>query len=351
MNTSSVTAEDLSPADRHRQPRTAASSTGTFVDTRRRRLHRQRPGHRRRRPPTSAAGTRSRRRCCRATWSRSPVRIRSRCPDITAEPPVREGNDVVVHGTATNVARRLGVNAQLHPPGGGKFAGGVGSSGGAFLDIGARSAASSRPSADDAAARRTGPRGSPAWATNCRPRRRSTRRRRGRRARARGRPGRRRADADARRLRGRRRRPAGVGGCGAPYSPNEARTASRSLINQANAGQDLTITGVAQPGAGASLVTLIDSAGKTVTAPAFGGASWTSTVPSGSLAGLADGPIRVGSTFTPFGNGATVGGLVTQGHDGPQRRHGLRRQRRLHRGAERRAAQQRRHDQVHDRRL
>jgi len=63
-------------------------------------------------------------------------------------------------------------------------------------------------------------------------------------------------------------------------------------------------------------VTLIDSTGKTVTAPAGGAGSWTATVPASSLAGLADGAIRVASTYS-IGAGQTVGGLVSKDATAP----------------------------------
>src|SRR4051812_32955102 len=55
-------------------------------------------------------------------------------PDITAETPVVQGNSVVVHGTVGAGVDPSLISVQLHPAGGGKFAAGVGSSGGQFLD-------------------------------------------------------------------------------------------------------------------------------------------------------------------------------------------------------------------------
>jgi hypothetical protein len=57
-------------------------------------------------------------------------------PNLSVEQPVLQGDTVVVHGTASNIPAGWGVSAQIFPAGGGKFAGGVGSSGGAFLDTG-----------------------------------------------------------------------------------------------------------------------------------------------------------------------------------------------------------------------
>src|SRR5256885_13154676 len=88
------------------------------------------------------------------------------------------------------------------------------------------------------------------------------------------------------------------------------------MVNVANAGSDLTLSGVSQPGASASGVTLIDSAGRTVTAPAAGAGTWSATVPAASLAQLADGAIKVASTYS-IGAGKTVGGLVSKDTTAP----------------------------------
>src|SRR4051795_11036659 len=53
-------------------------------------------------------------------------------PDITAEPPVVEGNAIVVHGTASGVDTSP-LDIAVAPAGAGKFGGGIGSSGGQFL--------------------------------------------------------------------------------------------------------------------------------------------------------------------------------------------------------------------------
>ena len=107
--------------------------------------------------------------------------------------------------------------------------------------------------------------------------------------------------------------PAGVGGCPA-YAPNEAKSVSRSLINSNSA--DLLVSGVAQPNATASTVTLTDSAGHIVTAPAVGGAAWTATVPAAQLQSLSDGPISIGSAYS-IGKGATVKGLLSKDATAP----------------------------------
>src|SRR3954469_12240624 len=60
-------------------------------------------------------------------------------PDITAEAPVVEGNAVVVHGAVGAGVDTSVLDVQIAPAGAGKFAGGIGSSGGQFLSsIGAR---------------------------------------------------------------------------------------------------------------------------------------------------------------------------------------------------------------------
>src|SRR3954447_14003015 len=48
-------------------------------------------------------------------------------PDITADTPIVEGSTVVVHGTIGAGVDPSLVSVQLHPAGGGRFAGGIGS--------------------------------------------------------------------------------------------------------------------------------------------------------------------------------------------------------------------------------
>ena len=100
-------------------------------------------------------------------------------------------------------------------------------------------------------------------------------------------------------------------GCAQPSRPNEATGVSRAMISQPNLNTDLTVNGVGQPLAVATGVTLIDSVGRTVSAPALGGATWTANVPAAQLAGLSDGPIKIGSMFA-FGAGGTVKGLLSK---------------------------------------
>src|SRR3954452_7341205 len=228
-------------------------------------------------------------------------------PDITAEPPVVEGNSVVVHGTAGAGVDTTLLDVQIAPAGAGKFAGGVGSSGGQFLSsIGPRGFAATfamdpgsathwtaRFTGLDAgsfALASTGPATSvfdpfalaavdPPVATTVG------------------------YEAGA--------TPGSVPGCAGAYAPNEAKSASRSLINVANVGSDLTVTGVSQPGASATGITLIDSTGKTVATPASGAGTWTATVPAAQLSGLADGAIKIASTYS-IGAGKTATGLLSK---------------------------------------
>jgi hypothetical protein len=232
-------------------------------------------------------------------------------PDITAEPPVLEGDTVVVHGTAGPGVDTSLLGVQLHPAGGGRFAGGVGSAGGQFLDSLTPRGFAATFAMDPGGAGRWTARFSglgdqlpvasagtaivefdpnalaavdPAVATI--------------------------VDYEAGAT------PGPAPGCSAPYAPNEAKSASRSLINAANVGSDLTVSGVSQPGASATGVTLIDSAGKTVSAAASGAGAWSATIPASSLSGLADGAIKVASTYS-IGAGKTVGGLLNKDTTAP----------------------------------
>ena len=228
-------------------------------------------------------------------------------PDITAEPPVVEGNAVVVHGTAGAGVDTSLLDVQIAPAAAGKFAGGVGSSGGQFLsslgpkgfaatfsmDPGAAGRWAARFTGLDAGSFALASTGTssvvfdpaalaavdPAEATTVA------------------------FEAPA--------TPGGVPGCGQAYMPNEAKGVSRAMISQPNLGTDLTVNGVSQPGSAITGVTLIDSTGKTIAAPAFGAGAWTANVPAAQLAGLADGPIKIGSAYN-IGTGATVKGLLSK---------------------------------------
>jgi hypothetical protein len=230
-------------------------------------------------------------------------------PNLSVKQPVLEGDTVVVHGTASNIPAGWGVSAQIFPAGGGKFAGGVGSSGGAFLDSGiprgfgatfsfdpgsttrwtarfnALGAQTAIAAAGDAVVEAATPDVVGAgtlfavdWAANA--------------------------------------TPVGQANCPA-YAPDEARSASRSLINVANAGNDLTISGVAHPGASTTGITLTDVNGNIVTAPAIGGTAWTANVPAASLASLADGAISIAPNLATFGKGGAVDGLVRKDTTAP----------------------------------
>jgi hypothetical protein len=233
-------------------------------------------------------------------------------PDIWAADPVIEGDSIVVHGTAGPGVDFGLMSVQIHPVNAGRFSGGVGSSGGQFLDSGVARGFSATLTRDAGSAQNWTARfsglgsqigvaqgGSAVVLTD------ST-------------GGVDPAAGEVIQLvgyeSGATAQPAG--GCNAPYAPNEARSTSRALINVANAGSDLTVTGVSQPGASMTGVTLIDSAGKTVAAGASGAGAWTATVPASSLSGLADGAIRVASTFS-IGAGRTVGGLLSKDTTAP----------------------------------
>lgn len=97
-------------------------------------------------------------------------------------------------------------------------------------------------------------------------------------------------------------------GCNAPLASNAITTMSRTLVNVANAGNDITVGGVAQGGpAGVTgvTVTLPDSAGAapiaaTLSAPGPAGAmTWTAIVPSAQLtdAVLPQGDFRLVATY------------------------------------------------------
>src|SRR4051794_3298012 len=215
-------------------------------------------------------------------------------PDITAEAPTRVGNDVVVHGTAKNLDPAMPLTVQIWA-GSGRFANPrIGLSGGQFIDTSGASPGTTAALRFDNATSWT------ATFTNL---------------------GSNLPDALNGTAVASSASPdvvgagtlfsvdyqaggvaAGQAGCPA-YAPDEARSVSRSTITAANVGSDLTVNGVSHPGAGLTGITLTDSTGKIVTAPAVGGAAWSSNVPSASLAGLADGPISITPALATFGKG------------------------------------------------
>jgi hypothetical protein len=233
-------------------------------------------------------------------------------PDITAEAPVVEGNAVVVHGTAGAGVDTSLLDIQIAPAGAGKFAGGVGSSGGQFLsslaprgfaatfamDPGSATKWTARFTGLDAGSFAQASTGTatvvfdpfalaavdPAVATTVGYEAAAT--------------------------------PGSAPGCGVAYMPNEAKGASRSMVNAANVANDLNVTGVSQPGASATGITLIDSTGNIVAAPAIGAGTWSATVPAASLARLSDGAIKIASTYT-IGAGKTVTGLLNKDTTAP----------------------------------
>src|SRR5205085_11676546 len=230
-------------------------------------------------------------------------------PDITAEAPVQVGNDVVVHGTAAPGLNPAGLDVQIWPAGAGRFAGGLGSSGGQFISFlnqrgFAASFAFDPGSTTRWTARFTALAAQAAVAANGTARIEYDPAAGGAATVATL------VDYDAPAT------PGPVAGCGAPYAPNEAKTVSRPMITAANAGSDLTVTGASQPGATALNVALIDANGKIVTAPAIGAGAWSATIPAASLSGLADGPINVASNYS-IGAGKTIAGLLNKDTTAP----------------------------------
>jgi hypothetical protein len=231
-------------------------------------------------------------------------------PDITADAPVVEGEAVVVRGTAIGV-NPAEIGVQLHPANAARFPGGTGSSGGQFLDSfgpnGFTSTVTFDPSGRYTArfsalggnlALASGATAVVVWDNTA----------------GAGVPA---AGGTVITVNYEAGGVAGAAGtCTQPYAPNEAKSAGRSMINVANAGSDLSVSGVSQPGASATGITLIDTAGKSVSAPASGAGAWTGTVPAASLSSLADGPIRIASAYT-IGSGATVGGLLRKDTTAP----------------------------------
>ena len=222
-------------------------------------------------------------------------------PDMTAEAPVVEGNNVVVRGTAPGATPGT-IDIQLWPANLGRF-GAVGGGSKQFIDT-FRPTGHTATLTFDAAGNyvaRFGSLGSdlamaagstariefnPALAAAVDPNPTIL------------------VDYDS-------TTPGPAAGCAEPYRPNEATGVSRAMISTPNLGTDLTVSGVGQPLAVATGVTLTDSAGRTISAPAIGGVTWTANVPAAQLAGLADGPIKIGSMFA-FGAGGTVKGMLNK---------------------------------------
>jgi Chitobiase/beta-hexosaminidase C-terminal domain len=92
----------------------------------------------------------------------------------------------------------------------------------------------------------------------------------------------------------------------APYRPNEVSDLSRDVINIANAGDAIVVSGKAQPNVTGVTVVLTDSAGQTAQAVATrSGTTWTASLPAGTLA---DGEITASARYTI--GGGTVGGAT-----------------------------------------
>jgi hypothetical protein len=303
-NTSEIIAEGLSPADVTVTRNGATLATGAFVDS------------------TDGAFTVNSAEIAAAglpigCWNgftpqilpgdvvtvagEAPVTV----PDVTADPPQVIGDTVVVHGTATNVNPAMPLSVQIWAAGGKFVNPRIGLSGGQFIDTSGASPGTTATfsfdpgSATHWTARFSNLGGNLASAAN------------GTAVAASASPDVVGAgtlfsvDYQAGGV------AAGQANCPA-YAPDEARSVSRSVIRQANAGQDLTVSGVAHPGASLTGITLTDSAGNVVTAPALGGAVWSSTVPAASLAQLADGPITIAPTLATFGKGGTTKGLLSK---------------------------------------
>src|SRR3954447_14404585 len=172
-------------------------------------------------------------------------------PDIWAADPVVEGDSIVVHGTAGPGVDFALMGVQIHPANEARFSGGVGSSGGAFLDSGVARGFSASLTRDAGSSTNWTARFSGLGSQI---------------GLAQGASGVVLTDstggvdpAAGQVIQlvgyesGATAQPAT--GCTAPYAPNEAKSVSRALINQANAGTDLSVTGVSQPGASAAGVT------------------------------------------------------------------------------------------------
>jgi Chitobiase/beta-hexosaminidase C-terminal domain len=231
-------------------------------------------------------------------------------PAVTAEAPQQVGDSVVVHGTAVNVDPAMPLSVQIWAAGGRFVNPRIGLSGGQFIDTSGASPGTTASLTFDAAnpthwtAKFSNLGGNLPFAAG------------GTAVAASASPDVVGAgtlfsvDYQAGGV------AAGQANCPA-YAPDEARSVSRSLITTANAGSDLTVNGVAHPGASLTAITLTDSTGKVITAPALGGAIWSANVPSASLAGLADGPISIGTALATFGKGATATGLLSKDTTAP----------------------------------
>src|SRR4051794_38037978 len=284
FNTSEILAEELSPADVTVKRNGATLATGAFVDS------------------TDGAFTVNSAEIAGAglpvgCWAgftpqiipgdvvtvagEAPITV----PDITAAPPQLVGNDVVVHGTAKNVDPAMPLSVQIWAAGGKFVQPRIGLAGGQFIDTSGASPGTTATfgfdpgSATNWTARFTNLGANLPAAAN------------GTAVAASASP-----DVPGATLFSVDYQAGGVaaGQAACPaYAPDEVRTTSRALVNQANAGTDLTVSGVTHPGASLTGITLTDSAGKVVTAPAVGGAAWSSNVPAATLAGLADGRITI----------------------------------------------------------
>src|SRR3954470_7190545 len=226
---------------------------------------------------------------------------------VTAAPLSVQGGELVIHGSAVSVpgapvaADQL--DAQLHPPGAGRFSSGasggqflsafLGNLGGVILPDAPRSLSwTARWPVPDAAGDRALALASSVVATWTAPDVAAN-------------AGGEETDYEV------GAEPGPVAGCEASeYAPNAPTNANHTTINVANAGGDLVVTGSAQPNVTTVKATLTDAVGKALSATgkASGGA-WSVTLPAAGVAGLADGAMKVAGAFTiPAGtfHGATM---------------------------------------------
>ena len=108
--------------------------------------------------------------------------------------------------------------------------------------------------------------------------------------------------------------------CSAPLVSNGVTSTDHMFnghptVNQANAGSDVILGGVAQADATAVSVQIGDSAGgattvvpATLTAGPTGGQAWTAPIPAAEVQGLADGTLTAAATITT--PGGDIGGMV-----------------------------------------
>jgi hypothetical protein len=97
--------------------------------------------------------------------------------------------------------------------------------------------------------------------------------------------------------------PGPVAGCAAPLAATGITSVSRTVVNSANVGTDLAVSGVAQSAAISVVVkTPAGVANAAVLSPGPAGTeTWSATIPAAQLAALPQGPFAVTATFTGLG--------------------------------------------------